>query len=135
QFKNKVYPVPRGGVSAAFLVNGYVPFMEFVSDPAKADYFIDDLIASARTMETLCDQFPGKPFRALVDKRTDLSYKNQWVVCPWEQTAEVGITDHISRLIQYAGDDPGREGLQETPARVAKAWEHWCSGYNADVPG
>jgi GTP cyclohydrolase I len=25
--------------------------------------------------------------------------------------------------------DPHREGLTETPARVVKAWKHWCSGY------
>lgn len=27
-----------------------------------------------------------------------------------------------------------REGLQETPARVTKAWEHWTSGYAVDIP-
>lgn len=29
--------------------------------------------------------------------------------------------------------DPNREGLQDTPARVVKAWKHWCSGYNVDI--
>lgn len=28
-----------------------------------------------------------------------------------------------------------REGLDETPRRVVKAWKHWCSGYDADIPG
>lgn len=33
------------------------------------------------------------------------------------------------RLLTSLGEDPDRPGLHETPARVAKAWEHWTSGY------
>ena len=33
------------------------------------------------------------------------------------------------RLISSFGEDPQRPGLLETPARVAKAWKHWTSGY------
>lgn len=33
------------------------------------------------------------------------------------------------RLLTSLGEDPDRPGLLETPARVAKAWEHWTSGY------
>lgn len=40
--------------------------------------------------------------------------------------------DIIRHLIRAVGDDPTREGLQETPARVMKAWRHWCSGYGQD---
>lgn len=32
-------------------------------------------------------------------------------------------------LIEWAGDDPDREGLAETPARAARAWAEYCSGY------
>jgi len=38
----------------------------------------------------------------------------------------------IRTLLQWAGDDPGREGLVETPARVARAFEDWFSGYKVD---
>jgi GTP cyclohydrolase I len=38
----------------------------------------------------------------------------------------------VRTLIAWAGDDPAREGLIDTPKRVAKAWEEWFSGYNAD---
>ncbi|HUN13138.1 MAG TPA: GTP cyclohydrolase I FolE, partial [Rhabdaerophilum sp.] len=34
--------------------------------------------------------------------------------------------------IAWAGDDPDREGLQETPARVAKAYEELFEGYRLD---
>jgi len=35
-------------------------------------------------------------------------------------------------LIEWAGDDPVREGLLETPARVAKAYRQLFSGYEED---
>ena len=31
------------------------------------------------------------------------------------------------------GADGLREGLQETPSRVAKAWADWTSGYDVDI--
>ena len=36
----------------------------------------------------------------------------------------------IRNLIQFLGEDVRREGLQETPARVVKAWKFWTKGYN-----
>jgi GTP cyclohydrolase IA len=38
----------------------------------------------------------------------------------------------VRTLIAWAGDDPGREGLQETPARVVDAFEEYFSGYRLD---
>jgi GTP cyclohydrolase I len=38
----------------------------------------------------------------------------------------------IRTLIQAAGDDPDREGLRETPARVARAYQEWFAGYAID---
>ncbi len=38
----------------------------------------------------------------------------------------------VRTLIRWAGDDPAREGLIDTPKRVAKAFEEWFSGYNDD---
>ena len=38
----------------------------------------------------------------------------------------------VRTLIQWAGDDPEREGLKETPQRVAKAYKDWFSGYEED---
>ena len=39
------------------------------------------------------------------------------------------VTDAIRTLIRWAGDDPDREGLIDTPRRVAKAWKEYCAGY------
>ncbi|MDD3837365.1 MAG: GTP cyclohydrolase I FolE [Phenylobacterium sp.] len=38
----------------------------------------------------------------------------------------------VRTLIEWAGDDPSREGLLETPARVARAYRELFSGYDAD---
>jgi GTP cyclohydrolase IA len=35
----------------------------------------------------------------------------------------------IRTLIKWAGDAPEREGLRETPSRVARAYKEWFSGY------
>lgn len=38
----------------------------------------------------------------------------------------------VRTLITAAGDDPAREGLTETPARVARAYREWFAGYRID---
>ena len=38
----------------------------------------------------------------------------------------------VKTLIEWAGDDPSREGLIETPKRVAKAYEQFFEGYDLD---
>jgi GTP cyclohydrolase I len=38
----------------------------------------------------------------------------------------------IRTLIQWAGDDPAREGLLDTPARVARAYQDFFRGYGED---
>lgn len=38
----------------------------------------------------------------------------------------------ISTLLLWAGEDPAREGLIDTPKRVARAYEDWFSGYKDD---
>ena len=40
--------------------------------------------------------------------------------------------DAVRTLIRWAGDNPNREGLRTTPARVARAYEEWFSGYDDD---
>ncbi|HEX7116902.1 MAG TPA: GTP cyclohydrolase I FolE [Steroidobacter sp.] len=38
----------------------------------------------------------------------------------------------IRVLLRWAGDDPSREGLQDTPKRVVRAYRDWFSGYLSD---
>ena len=38
----------------------------------------------------------------------------------------------VRTLIEWAGDDPDREGLLETPARVARSYRELFQGYEVD---
>lgn len=42
------------------------------------------------------------------------------------------VQEAIRTLIRWAGDDPDREGLLETPKRVGRAWREYCQGYLED---
>ena len=42
------------------------------------------------------------------------------------------VEEAVRALIAAAGDDPDREGLVETPARVARAYREWFAGYRVD---
>jgi GTP cyclohydrolase I len=48
----------------------------------------------------------------------------------WPNRADVERA--VRTLIAAAGDDPYREGLRDTPARVARAYGEWFSGYAVD---
>lgn len=51
-----------------------------------------------------------------------------------DQFKKIGDQNIIEQLLhEVIGEEP-REGLAETPARVVKAWQHWTSGYNVDIP-
>ena len=42
------------------------------------------------------------------------------------------MLDAVRTLIRWAGDDPAREGLVDTPGRVARAWKEYFAGYQED---
>lgn len=42
------------------------------------------------------------------------------------------VQDAIRTLLAWAGDDPDREGLLDTPKRVGRAWKEYCQGYLED---
>lgn len=50
------------------------------------------------------------------------------VLRPSREEAEAAVRV----LLRWAGDDPDREGLAETPARVVRAFEEFFSGYDMD---
>ncbi|MCR8643078.1 GTP cyclohydrolase I FolE [Paenibacillus sp. N1-5-1-14] len=55
-------------------------------------------------------------------------YKNEYVGNNREQ-----IESHIREILRLIGENPDREGLLDTPARVTRMYEEIFAGYSADV--
>jgi len=63
----------------------------------------------------------------LATKKTVSSQKKK-LAAPSREEAEQAVRT----MLRWAGEDPNREGLLDTPARVARAYEDWFSGYKDD---
>ena len=63
-----------------------------------------------------------------LDNATALQEHGPDAVRPSRSEAEAAV----QTLIRWAGDQPAREGLQDTPARVVRAYEEWFGGYALD---
>jgi GTP cyclohydrolase IA len=51
---------------------------------------------------------------------------------PHRVAVPADVREAVRTLIRWAGDDPDREGLADTPARVARAWREYAVGYAED---
>ena len=51
---------------------------------------------------------------------------------PTSRPERAEVEAAIRVLIRWAGDDPDRDGLVDTPARVARAYEQFFAGYGED---
>lgn len=40
------------------------------------------------------------------------------------------VQEAVRTLLRWSGEDPEREGLVDTPKRVARAWKEYCEGYS-----
>ena len=49
-----------------------------------------------------------------------------------EKPSRVEVEKAFKTIIRWAGDDPARDGLRETPSRVARAFEEFFKGYSTD---
>jgi GTP cyclohydrolase I len=54
------------------------------------------------------------------------------VEAPGKAKVPGDVAEAVRTLIRWAGDDPDREGLRDTPARVARAWREYARGYAED---
>lgn len=151
-----IYGIPRGGIFAAQAVyaqmlainahvacHGTLPeskrkfkpievFMVHKITNSSKVLIVDDIIDSGKTMGEYKQEFNTDLFVALVDKRE--TGEQPWVTFPWEaQQSNESIEHNITRIIQYIGDDPKRDGLLETPSRVVRSYSEMFSGYKQDV--
>lgn len=65
---------------------------------------------------------------AVIKKDVELKAVDKTSRTPTRAEAE----EAVRTLIKWAGDDPNREGLLETPKRVVKAYEEFFAGYRED---
>jgi GTP cyclohydrolase I len=49
-----------------------------------------------------------------------------------EKPSRAEAEEAVRTLLRWAGDDPDREGLLDTPSRVTRGYEEWFSGYATD---
>lgn len=121
------YGVPKGGM----LATGFLPEGANVTyDPNKASVIIDDIEDRGKTRAFYEKQYPHAEFIPLY---TRSDFKNKWLVFPWEAdhpAGEESVEDNITRILEYIGEDPNREGLRDTPKRVVKSWKELYAGYN-----
>lgn len=131
-----VYGVPTGGACVALMLAQLFPRLCVVGAPCQGCVVVDDIVDSGATRERYADY----AFDALVySKRnaycpatvTDADVVTEWVQFPWEHV-DAPPVDNVRRLLQYIGEDPQREGLLDTPARVVKALREMTCGYGID---
>lgn len=131
-----VWGVPMGGIPVAALVARLMGVEHLLIPPTTREQrvlVVDDLVDSGATLQPFVDRdFPTdalfrKPHSSLADTAEVV---DGWVVFPWER--EQGPESAVVRLIEHIGEDPTREGLVKTPARVIKALTEMTSGYALD---
>jgi GTP cyclohydrolase I len=71
---------------------------------------------------------PGTPIMNYLKHDMQFDVEENKILVPDE------VQDAIRTLIRWSGEDPEREGLLDTPKRVARAWREYCQGYDED-PG
>lgn len=70
---------------------------------------------------------------ALVDKPAAKSERDEIARALMQRPTRKEAEAAVRTLIQWAGDDPDREGLIDTPKRVVKAWREMFKGYEDDA--
>jgi GTP cyclohydrolase IA len=64
--------------------------------------------------------------------RKAVSTKPQAPTIKVNNVSQQQAEDAVRTLLSWAGEDPAREGLRDTPSRVARAYRDWFSGYLSD---
>ena len=139
-----VHGVPRGGsIVAAWVAHELGVPQVGAPEIDHGTLVVDDIVDSGATR----DRYAGQWFDALIwreaaaatahldhPRLTGLPTSDSWVVFPWEEGTvdETGPGDAVVRILEHIGEDPNREGLADTPARVLKAFTEMTTGYHLD---
>ena len=144
---NYVFGIPTGGIIPAYIISeelkaSMLSIKEFTEGnfPKNAKILVvDDLIDGGNTIKKFN---PEKKYDVAVIYRKEHSPKdlttyfyremsNEWLSFPHEKD-NTGIEEHIERILEYIGEDTNREGLIDTPKRVAKMYGEIFRGYKKE---
>jgi GTP cyclohydrolase I len=146
-FKN-IYGIPRGGVLVALELAHHLD-LPLTEKPDDFTLIVDDLIDSGETLREVVIEHTTPNWDALKPK-TEVIYncavlyskphspkvkfvhehlkENAWIEFFYENT-ETDIQSNITRILEFIGENPNREGLIDTPKRVVKMYEEIFGGY------
>jgi GTP cyclohydrolase I len=140
-----IFGIPAGGLISAYIVSEELKIPMLTVEQFKSETFfnskgvliVDDLIDGGGTIKKFNPK--GLHDVAVVYRKqhspknmTKYCLKempNEWLDFPHEKEA-TGIEEHIQRILEYLGENTKREGLIDTPARVAKMYKELFKGYD-----
>lgn len=127
-----LYAIPRGGVPVATALSCMldIPIRDNHYTPNDRTLIIDDLIDSGRTLSLYQGIDTAVLYRKPHSPKTTFFVEEiaDWIEFPYE-TTNSDIESNITRIIEYLGDNPNREGLIDTPTRVLRSWDRLYGGY------
>jgi GTP cyclohydrolase IA len=143
-----IYGIPQGGTALAMelsrlLGKRVIDTKELSGWNKECVLVVDDIVDSGATIS----RFEGYKTATLhVKPSTPVYFKDgvrifpdfhcsmvdDWITYWWEATEQGSIENNITRILQYIGEDPTREGLVKTPYRVVKSWKELFGGYKQD---
>lgn len=130
-----IYPIPRGGYFTAIELSRLLK-TPIECDKANIDHttlVVDDICDSGETIK----EFDGYDTAVAFVKERSLNKvsfsggivpENDWLVFPDEH--ETTVEENITRILEYIGEDPTREGLVGTPDRIIRMWGEIFRGYD-----
>ena len=137
---DNVYGVPRGGCAPAAIVANALdaPLLDEPNHVGQQTLVIDDLVDSGTTRARFGTGYFDALFRKPHSPLAVAQHAREidgWIVFPWERGGadEAGPADAVVRLLEHIGEDPTREGLHDTPARVLRALTEMTEGYRVDI--
>lgn len=132
QVTTRVYGIPTGGSFVALLLRQYG--FRTLDHPEPGCYVVDDIIDSGQTISKYCKEHSC--YALFHKKTTPGSFMlgqeeiDCWIKFPWEHSA--APEDAVTRILEYIGEDPRRDGLRDTPQRVLRSLKEMTAGYQQD---
>ena len=135
----RLWGIPSGGAIVASLICAYAhEQIVQVENPEDATAIVDDIYDSGETLQPWISVLPcyvlvnkGPECPAVLVPASYTDSKEEFVQLPWENSVQRGER-LVTRMLQMIGEDPSREGLIETPARVVRSWNELYGGYKVD---